>query len=170
MSCSGKVVGDRIILEGECSEIIEKGYGEKHEEGYVLSLFEGLYLLEKGKIKLYDEVGNELTFESLLKKGMSSDKLFYLKYVVFRDVRNRGYVIKTGFKFGSHFRVYPRGKKPGEAHTEYVINVIPEEKILEPSDISRMVRLSRAIRTKLVLAMVDSENDVVYYKIERINL
>jgi len=88
---------------------------------------------------------------------------------VFKDMRDRGYVIKTGFKFGTHFRVYPRGKKPGEAHTEFTVQVMPEEKRLEVTDISRLVRLARAIRTRLVLAVVDSENEIVYYEIKRIS-
>ncbi len=50
------------------------------------------------------------------------------------------------------------------------MNVIPEEKKLKITEISRMVRLARAIRTKLILAVVDSENEIVYYNVERVSL
>ncbi len=157
-----EVHGGRVVVRKNYEELMKKGFGEEKEEGLVLSLYEALYLAERGKL--------DLDPAEFLKYCEAQDKRFYTKYVVFRDLRERGYVVKTGFKFGTHFRVYPRGKKPGEAHTKYVVHVVTEEDVFEPCEVARMVRLAVSIRTELVLAFVDSENDITYYKINRVGM
>ena len=169
MPAEGELLGNRIVVRDNYSTLVERGFGEKKDEGLILSLYEAAYLLEKGKIVVRKN-GENLSFEEFLREAEEIDRNFLVKYTVFKDIRDRGYVIRTGFKFGTHFRVYPRGKKPGEAHTQYVVQVVTEEDVLEPNDLSRMVRVATGIRTKLLLAFVDSENDVVYYKVERISL
>ncbi len=169
MPMQGKLLGKRVLMDEVYSQLVEKGWGEKTEEGLVLSLHEAAYLLQRGKIRVVDENGRALTPSEFFERAEKEERDFLVKYVVFRDIRNRGFVIKTGYKFGTDFRVYPRGKKPGEAHTQFTINVIPEEKTLKITELSRMVRLARAIRTKLILAVVDSENEIVYYNVERIS-
>lgn len=166
---TGILLENRVLIREGYASLLERGFGEEKEEGLVLSLYEAAYLLEREKIRIVRE-GEEVHFTAFLTYAESRIPEFLIRYSVFKDIRNRGYVIKTGFKFGTHFRVYPRGKKPGEAHTKYVIHVIPEEQKIEAQDLSRMVRLARAIKTELVLALVDSENEIVYYKVERINL
>ncbi len=170
MRMRGKLLGPRVLMDEPYSQLVERAWGEKTEEGLVLSLYEAAYLLERGKIEVYDKEGNKMDFKEFVRRAEQEEKEFFIKYVVFRDIRTRGFVIKTGYKFGTDFRVYPRGKKPGEAHTQFTVNVMPEEKKLKITEISRMVRLARAIRTKLILAVVDSENEIVYYNVERISL
>jgi tRNA-intron endonuclease len=170
MRMQGRLLGPRVLMDEVYSKLVERAWGEKTEEGLVLSLYEAAYLLEKGQIDVYDKDGNKLDLKTFLTEAEKQEKEFFLKYVVFRDIRNRGYVIKTGYKFVTDFRVYPRGKKPGEAHTQFTVNVIPEEKKMKITELSRMVRLARAIRTKLILAVVDSENEIVYYNVERVSL
>ena len=165
----GILLSNRVVVPENYGTLVERGYGEKKEEGLTLSLYEACYLVEKGKLRVYKD-GKELSLEELLAHAEQAIENFYIKYAVFKDIRERGYVIKTGFKFGTHFRVYPRGKKPGEAHTRYVIHVWPEERNIELHEIARMVRLARAIRTELILALVDNENEIVYYKVERVGL
>ncbi len=165
----GVVLEKRVLVPEGYAEIMRKGFGEEKDEGLVLSLYEAVYLLEKGKIRVELD-GKEVDVEELLRYAEKKIPEFLVRYAVYKDIRDRGYVIRTGFKFGTHFRVYPRGKKPGEAHTKYVIQVIPEENVIPATDLARMVRLARAIRTELVLALVDAENEVVYYKVERISM
>ena len=83
-------------------------------------------------------------------------------------MRERGYVIKTGFKFGFDFRVYPRGKKPGEEHSQWVIHVATQDEKISVPNYSRMIRLSGNLKTQLLIAVVDSEDDVNYYATNRI--
>jgi len=84
--------------------------------------------------------------------------------------------VKTGFKFGAHFRVYEKGvrikrgpKAPFE-HTKWVVHAIKEEDRFSYPELSRAVRLAQNIRAKMLWAVVDSENDVTYYQVTRIKL
>ncbi len=169
MTTRGVLLDKRVLVRSGYDRFVERGFGEKHDEGLVLAPYEALYLAEKGKLEVLDEKGRKLSYEELARAFEERIPGFYLRYQVYKDLRDRGYVVRTGFKFGAHFRVYPRGKKPGEAHTEFTVQVFPEEERIELPELSRMVRLSRAIRTKLVLASIDAENEIVYYEIKRIS-
>jgi tRNA-intron endonuclease len=149
-------------------QLQQKGFGERTEGEYVLDLFETLYLKEKKKIKVRDNKGKALSKKDLIAYSERREKDFFTKYAVYRDLRNRGFCVKTGFKFGFDFRVYPRGKKPGQAHTEKVIQVTKQSDRFSMTELSRMVRLAGNIRTSLEIAVVDSENDINYYKTERV--
>ncbi|MBI2656345.1 hypothetical protein HYX03_01245, partial [Candidatus Woesearchaeota archaeon] len=71
-------------------------FGELLDDGRVqLSLIEALYLLEKKKSIVYDSRNNEIDFESFLKKAQKIEPNFWVRYCVYKDIRNRGYIIKT---------------------------------------------------------------------------
>ncbi len=157
-----------VTNPGLAGELIARGFGEELDGKLLLAPEEALYLSEKRKsMIIVDENDKPLTFEDLMKFFSKKDKEFPLKYIVYRDLRDRGYVVKTGFKFGTHFRVYPRGTKPGEGHAAWLVHVIEEDHKCEFTEISRSVRLAQNVRKKMVFAVVDKEGDITYYKIER---
>ena len=160
---------NKVIVQSNKAKsvLIEKGYGEKKEGLLVLDLREALYLLEKGKIEIQDEKDDEYSFEKLLKYASGKEPKFYTKYLVYKDLREKGYCPKTGFKFGFNFRIYPKGKNVGEAHTEFVVHVSTQDNSITMPELSRMVRMSQTLNTMLVVAVVDSEDDINYYKFER---
>jgi len=137
-------------------------YGKVVEGKLYLSLLEAAYLTEKGRIEVFDGK-RRLSFEELLAMGRKKDELFDAKYLVYRDLRDRGYTVKSGLKFGSHFRVYRRGM---EEHSQWLVWVVPENSHISPSDITARVRVAHGVRKNMVMAVVDEDNDVVYYKIE----
>jgi len=164
-----KLVENKVIVESSRlrDSLIQKGFGELVERKLILSLNEAIYLVEKKKINV--KKGRKvLSAAELLKIGESDNKRFYSKYLVFKDLRNKGYVVRTGYKFGFDLRVYPKGKKPGEAHTQWVIVVCRQDDTFSMPEISRMVRLSGNINTVLIQAVVDSEDSINYYEIRRI--
>src|SRR3989344_4016922 len=147
----------------------QRGFGEQKSSELVLDLFEALYLMEKEKFTISEAKEVEaITAEALIKYSSKKVKNFYLKYQVFFDLRERGFVVKTGFKFGFDFRVYPRGKKPGEAHSQWCINVTSQDDKYNFIEMSRMVRLAGNLKTKLLNAVVDSENEINYYEVVRV--
>jgi tRNA-intron endonuclease len=160
----------RVMVKGNRlkSQLAEKGYGEKKEGYLILDLKEALYLLERGKIELEDARGTAYDYEKLVRYASAREAKFHVKYAVFRDFRERGYCIKTGFKFGFDYRVYPKGKRVGEAHTEYVVHVTAQEERVAMPELSRMARMSQTLNTKVVIAVVDSEDDINYYQVKRI--
>ena len=93
---------------------------------------------------------------------------FFSKFLVFRDLREKGYCVKTGFKFGFDLRVYPRGKKPGEEHTQWVIKVAEQSERFSMPEYSRMVRIAQNLHTMLLIAIVDAEGDINFYEAKRV--
>jgi tRNA-intron endonuclease len=163
-----QLFGNRVKVtdEKEMSALEGKGYGERNK-GFVLSPEETLYLAEKKLFSVRGPKGRKMSLAALM-RHFSKDKDFPLKYMVFKDMRDRGYIVKTGFKFGSHFRVYARGERPGKGHALWLLHCVPEEFTAKFSDISRAVRLSQNVRKKMIYAVADKEGDITYYKIERI--
>lgn len=141
-------------------------FGEQDAAGKVqLSLIETLYLLEKGKITAVSEKGRVIAFEPLLKRVKRLQPGFWTKYVVFRDMRDRGYIVKTALKFGADFRVYDRGVKPGEDHAKWVLYPIHESQTLTWHDFSAKNRVAHSTKKHLLLAIVDEENEITFYEV-----
>jgi len=164
-----ELTGSKVVVyaPGLRDQLYEKGFGERKGKIQVLDLFETLYLLERDKLPLYLK-GKKASSRMVLSLALKEDPLFFKRFVVYSDFREKGFVIKTGFKFGFDFRVYPRGKRPGEAHTQFVVDVKSQGERLSMPGLSRMVRLSQNLHTVCLQAVVDSENDINYYSLARI--
>jgi tRNA-intron endonuclease, archaea type len=139
-------------------------YGTLVETKVELSLIEGLYLIEKGKLEVVDGKNKLVTFEGYMKKARKAEPNFWVRYCVFRDMRNRGYIIKTALKFGADFRVYDRGVKPGEDHARWIVYPVHEGNTMTWYDFSAKNRVAHSTKKRLLLGIVDDENDVTYYE------
>ncbi len=155
----------------------EKYFGKWIEEDKVkyllLSLEEGMLLLERGFLTVKKN-NRRLSVKQYYNQACKIDKEFPQKFTVFRDLRMRGFIVKSGFKFGTHFRVYERGVNPykegvktKKEHTKYNVHAVPENHTMSYQEWSRYVRLSQNIRAKALLAVVDEENGITYYEIRR---
>jgi len=127
-------------------------------------MFEALYLLEKEKMEVSFKK-KKLKFEQLLGIGRETDKTIRTKYIVFRDMRNRGFIVKTALKFGADFRVYDRGVKPGEDHARWILYPVFESSSLTWHDFSAKNRVAHSTKKNLLIGIVDEEEDVTYYEI-----
>ena len=157
--------GDRAFSEREkaINQFYNKRYfGEVINGKLFLSLIEAAYLMEKGKIRVFDGE-RELSFMELVELGRKRDDQFDIKLLVYTDLRDRGYTVKSALKFGSHFRVYRRGM---DEHSQWLVWVVPENMRFSPNDITARVRVAHGVRKNMIMAVVDEDNDVVYYKIE----
>jgi tRNA-intron endonuclease len=156
--------------EAQANQLYQRGAFGKPLSGGKLQLapVEALYLLDGGKIRVIDrETGEQLKFGELSAKLAKRDPELMLKYAVYADLRSRGYVVKTGLKFGAHFRVYERGDKPGETHSKYIVHAIPEGGRFTPTELARAVRLAHSVRKSMLFAVVDDEGDITYYSLSR---
>jgi tRNA-intron endonuclease, archaea type len=161
---SNKVVVDDSTLKGR---LVEKGFGENKGRSLILDLYETIFLILKEKIVVVSNNGIKVSAKELLSIGMTKEKKFYQKLIVYSDLKERGYCVKTGLKFGFDFRVYPKGKKMGEEHSKFVINVVDEYEKISMTQISASTRLAGNVHTTVVLAVIDSENFVSYYSMNR---
>ena len=113
MKTEGYLMDGKVVVpDEECSaELAKKGYGSRGPKGLVLEPWEALYLLEKGKLKvLKGPEGQALDFQELLRVLKTKDEWIWVKYLIYRDLRERGYVVKKGFGRGVAFRLYGRGE------------------------------------------------------------
>ena len=162
-----KVIVEDSTLKGT---LVEKGFGESKGRNLVLDLFEAAYLADKDKIVVLDKKGKKVLFKKIISLGLEVDKSFYSKFLVYSDIKEKGYCIKTGLKFGFDFRVYPKGKKMGETHSQFGLHVAPENEKISMTQLSRMTRLAGNIHIKAIIAVVDRENEINYYSSDRVLL
>ncbi len=119
-----------------------------------LDVYEAAFLAEKGYLSI-----KNISLKAMLKTATSRRKEFILLYEVYKDWRERGYVIKTGFKFGTHFRVYFPGARPVKQedkewiHSKHVIHVFPRESRLLTSEWARAIRVAHSVRKTFILAV-----------------
>ncbi|MBS3064889.1 MAG: tRNA-intron lyase [DPANN group archaeon] len=133
------------------------------EKRLELALEEALYLLEQGKIEIYSSK-TKLSFDAFVRRASKKEHNFWTRYRVYADMRSRGYIVKTGLKFGADFRVYDRGKKPGEAHAKWVLFATDESDKLAWRQFSAMNRVAHSTRKNLLIGIVDKESEVTFYE------
>ena len=161
---------ERVLTESsdDARELYNQSrYGNLLDDGRVqLSLIEALYLMEKKRIKVYDSRNKEINYENLLKKSQKAEPNFWVRYCVYKDIRNRGYIIKTALKFGADFRVYDRGVKPGDDHARWVVFPVHEGSTLTWYEFAAKNRVAHSTKKRLLIGIVDAENDTTYYEIK----
>ncbi|HUK75663.1 MAG TPA: tRNA-intron lyase, partial [Nitrososphaerales archaeon] len=106
-------------------ELEEAGYGERQGKAVRLKDFEALYLVYSGKMSLKDTKGKSVSFEELAKADQARVKDSWTKFIIYRDLRSRGYVVKDGFGFGTDLRVYERGDFPAKP-AKFVVFALDE--------------------------------------------
>lgn len=147
----------------------EAYYGKIKDNRLELAPSEITHLVERGLIEAEED------FESLYDFFSEKDNEFSEKYAAYSDLRERGLIVKTGFKFGAHFRVYSRGVNPykeekgRKEHTKFIVHAVRENEDMSFQEMSRAVRLANNIRADMMWAVVDSEKDVTYYRVEHRN-
>lgn len=140
-------------------------FGEQSGEKIVYSMPEVLFLIENGKMELQDSKGKKLGEKQARSKFEKIDKKFETKYSVFRDMRKKGYIVKTALKFGAEFRVYAPGKFPGEEHAKWILYPISETETLTWHDFTAKNRVAHSTNKTLLIGIVDEEEDVSYYEV-----
>lgn len=165
----GILAGERVLTENsdDAREFYNQSrFGSIAENGKVeLSLLEALYLIERGRLEVKSESGRVLSFDAYVKRARKVEPNFWIRYCVFKDMRNRGYIIKTALKFGADFRVYDRGVKPGEDHARWIVFPAHEGSTFTWHEFSAKNRVAHSTKKRLLMAIVDDEGDVTYYQV-----
>jgi tRNA-intron endonuclease len=165
------LIAEAIIQEKELKTIVNenkdkdqlrnKGFGEIFNQEYILSGLETLYLLSNNKIRLVGK--REYDFSSLLKIILKKDKKILTKYLIYRDLRSKGYVVKEGFGFGIDFRIYDRGDY-GKRPSKYVSIGINEGLNIKSKDFVDMIDQIENMGKDTVIAVIERRGEVIYYK------
>lgn len=133
-----------------------KGFGFRFEESLLISEFEALYLLETNTIQIFNYKNEVLEFDDVVSKL----KVNLDEFVVFKDLKSKGYVIRTGAKFGTTFRVY-KGKNETN-HSLWIVNVVKENEKIEFVNVLAKNRVAHSTNKKLIFAIVDRDFGITY--------
>ncbi|OLS18971.1 MAG: tRNA-splicing endonuclease [Candidatus Heimdallarchaeota archaeon LC_3] len=162
-------------------------YGNKSEDFLELSFEEALLLAERGRIRIFSNEDNTLPNEG----PISNDKIqllteldvtsltqiitrevpnFWGRYLVYKDLRSRGYVVRPGYGSSSPYRRYPRGTKAEKSQSNALIYPFIEGTKIELFELERLEESAHANRKTLILGIVDRSGDVTYYKTSEFEL
>jgi len=175
-SAAGVMVKGVLIEKGvklpksqNVEEISSKGYGITEGNKFLLTFYEALYLLDKGLLEVKDEKSKKVDFQRLLQRYESVDENAWIKYLTYRDLRSRGYVVREGFGSGVEFRVYERGDY-GKNTAKYLVLSVQEGKPISVEDLTRVMAQSQSLKKELILTVMNRRGEIVYYSVSQLTL
>jgi len=162
------VKNQTLITNKEMQNSLEqKAYGEISKKKFFLKPFESLYLLYCKKLKL-TQGKKIIDFNSLMQTCIKHDENELTKFLIYRDLRSRGYAVKDGFGFGSDFRVYDRGHF-GEKGAKYLVFGLSEGKQVKIGQLQKKIQQITQMGKEPIIAVIERRGEVIYYKILRMN-
>ena len=170
-----RLVGDRAIVWNpeHGMRLYDKGYfgqpvGIRKPKSSVfdkpleLSLLECAYLTKESRLQVLDSKDDHiLSVEEILDFGQKISDEFKDRFLVYSQLRELGYVIRPGLKFGTDFAVYEKG--PGLDHAPFLVHVIPQKDGVVPLDIVRAGRLATSVRKRFIIATVKDNGEIAHY-------
>ena len=161
---------DRVVVfDAAATEALGKGlaYGSRIGARLELSLLEAAYLEENGQLDLREaRTQRKVSRDRLALRGRRLDARFAERLAAYRTLRGRGLVVKTGFKYGAHFRAYPRS--PENAHARYLVQAVPESHRATWPEVAGSVRVAQGVRKEFLIAAVSPGGAVRFLELERI--
>ena len=162
--------GVLVSSPGDIEGLSSRGYGVSEDGRLSLIFCEALYLLGKEILEVEGgQTGEKMSFQDVLKRFQVADEDAWFKYLIYRDLRSRGYVVREGFGLGIVFRVYNRGEY-GEETARYMIFGIQEGQPVTLEELARAQMNVQSLKKKLVLAVVNRRGEVVYYSLSQLTL
>lgn len=148
--------GNRLYGEGFYGR--PQGVAKPREEfdtPLILDSFEGIYLEAAGRIKVY--MGDRPVHSDELKELLfTTDERFDVKLMVYTDLKEKGFVVTPGIKYGSDFAVYERG--PGLEHSPYIVRIQSGDSSISASELVKSGRLATTVRKSFIIAVVEGKS------------
>jgi len=167
---TGRLQGTQVLVEdqAEASQIHNKGYYGVPQSGgsLKLDLMEAIYLEESDRLEVVSD-GKRISAADLLRTAHRMHEGFEIRYLVYRELRQRGYVVKLG-QPPLDFRVFPRGGSPNKTPSKWWVAAISERSTFDLGLLLESLDRTTDVRKKLLLAVVDEESDVTYYEVRRV--
>lgn len=159
----GELLENRIIVKNieDSRQLFVSGYygkpigitKPKPEEinvPLILDLIEGYYLLENSMLRVFQSK-KQITQKELLETCRREYHNFDKKYSVYKDFRDKGYIVNPGIKFGCDFAVYQKG--PGIDHAPYLLQVYNSTDTISATSVVLAGRLATTVRKQFILAI-----------------
>ncbi|MCL4430092.1 MAG: tRNA-intron lyase [Chloroflexi bacterium] len=165
------VLAEKGVVVSEQSSIdalSSRGYGTLENKVFTLTFYEALYLQDKGMLEVKDPEGAAVDFQSLLHCYEAQNENAWVNYLVYRDLRSRGYVVREGFGGGIDFRIYERGSY-GKDTAPYLILSTQEGKPLPINDLANALQQCQSQKKELTLAVMNRRGEIVYYSVSQLS-
>ena len=159
--------GVRIAEQSNIDPLSQRGYGTSENDVFTLAFYEALYLLDKELLEVKDEKGGQVDFQGVLQTYEKNDPNAWVNYLVYRDLRSRGYVVREGFGAGTDFRIYDRGAY-GKDTASYMVLGTQEGKPLPVDDLVKTLRHCQSQKKELILAVMNRRGETVYYSLSQL--
>jgi tRNA-intron endonuclease len=145
----------------------ELSYGSRVGDRLELSLLEAAYLGSVGQLSVRDsKSGRSIPLAALERRARRLDPHFSERLAAYRELRRRSLVVKTGFKYGAHFRAYPRS--PEHSHARYLVQAVPASHTASWIEVAGGVRVAQGVRKEFLVAGVRPDSEVRFLSLERV--
>lgn len=161
--------GVRISKKQGMDELTSRGYGVSEDNELSLTFYEALYLLDKKILEVKNEEGRKVSFPELLQAYKEIEEKAWSKYLTYRDLRGRGYVVREGFGLGIDFRVYKRGRY-GEETARYLVLSMQEGNPITMENLARVLKQCHRLKKELVVAVMNRRGEIVYYSVSQLTI
>jgi tRNA-intron endonuclease len=164
--------GKGYVGSEDADRISQQGfYGNRIEENRLeLEPVELLHLIERKRIVVRTPDGENVGSDYIVSELLEEDPDLWTRYLVFRDLRSRGYAVRQGFGGGIGFRVYARGDRPGASSANQLVYVLKEGEPISLSDLDMVTQTASGSRKNLVFALVDQNGEVNFYRVAQATL
>lgn len=164
--------GKGYVGSEDADRISQQGFYGNRIDGNRLELepVELLHLIERKRLIVKKQDGEIIGSDYIVSELLDEDPDLWIRYLVFRDLRSRGYAVRQGFGGGIGFRVYARGDKPGQASASQLVYVLKEGVPISLSDLDMVTQTATGSRKKLVFALVDQNGEVNFYRVAQTTL
>ena len=153
-----------IPYKSELMELRDRGFGDLKGRKLLLSPYESFYLVEKQKIRVFNKnAEKELELRDLVETFSVGKPEIWIKYLVYRDLRDRGYIVRESTK-AFDFDIY--GKGP----LRRLISIVYEGGEASLRKLGKLLRYSDKEKKELILAVVDRRTDIVYYTLSSLKV
>ena len=165
----GELVSDQTCISQKnmIHELELKGFGDIEEKKLFLKSFETLYLLYTKRLILKKNK-KQIDFDIFMSICQKTDPEILTRFLIYRDLRNRGYVVKDGFGFGSDFRVYERGQY-GEKGAKFLIFGLNEGQQEKMGNLQKKIEEITQMGKEPIIAVIERRGEVIYYKINKMD-
>lgn len=146
---------------------------EEGQETLVLDPIEVLLLIERNRLLIWENNNKNqelFNFEKLLEHFIQYDDRLWHKYIIYMDLRKRGYIVRPGYGEGIEFLVFKRGANFEEDSAKFLIYPIYEGTPIELRDLDKISRVAMSSRKDLIVATVDRLSKPIYYSVKKFQL
>ncbi len=158
---SGVLFEEGVFVE-DPSSLLEHGYGFEEAEGVLLPDVTALHLMRRGLLEVSKD-GRRVGFDEILQRGLSSDAAFFLKYLVLRDMRSRGRVIRAPMGDMQYLWFYEKPSRP----SSHIVAIYSRNQSIPLVALDELLSIGSCYKKGVYLALVDEEGEVSYYEIKR---